>query len=115
MKKLLELIKVCLDNDKAEDVVVINLTNKTSFADYMVIASGTSQRQVAAMAHHLREKIKTTGLKEVLIEGIEQNDWVLIDGRDVVIHLFRPEVREFYALEKMWGDEILVSGDVAEI
>jgi ribosome-associated protein len=67
------------------------------------------------MAHHLREKIKTTGLKEVLIEGIEQNDWVLIDGRDVVIHLFRPEVREFYALEKMWGDEILVSGDVAEI
>jgi ribosome-associated protein len=113
-KKLLDITTASLDNDKAQDVVVINLIGKTSFADYMVIASGTSQRQVAAMATHLREKMKKTGLKEILLEGADQNDWVLIDGGDVIVHLFRPEIRKFYDLEKMWSTEMPESSEAVE-
>ena len=112
-KKLLDLATTSLDDDKAQDVVVINLAGKTNFADYMVIASGTSQRHVATMAVHLREKFKTTGVKEIPLEGTEQNDWVLIDGGDIIVHLFRPEIREFYELEKMWGVEMPQPGEVA--
>jgi ribosome-associated protein len=112
-KKLLAIATTSLDNDKAQDVVVINLAGKTSFADYMVIASGTSQRHVATMAVHLRENLKTTGVKEIPLEGAEQNDWVLIDGGDVIVHLFRPEIREFYDLEKMWNSEMPQPGKVA--
>jgi ribosome-associated protein len=89
----LDISTASLDKDKAQDIVVIDLMGKTSFADYMVIASGTSQRQVAAMAIHLRERMKKTGLKEIPIEGSDQSDWVLIDAGDVIIHLFRPEIR----------------------
>ncbi len=91
-----------LDDDKAEDVVVIDLNGKTQIADHMVIASGQSQRQVSAMADHLREKLKKAGLKGLFVEGQTQCDWVLIDGGDIIIHLFRPEVRDFYNLEKIW-------------
>ena len=91
-----------LDDDKAEDVVVIDLAGKTAIADHMVIASGTSQRQVGAMAEHLREKIKVSGVKPVAVEGAAQCDWVLIDAGDIIIHLFRPEVRAFYQLERLW-------------
>ncbi len=92
-----------LDDDKARDVIVIDLTGKSSLIDYMVIASGTSQRHLGAMAQHLREKLKQIGRRAVAVEGERQLDWVLIDSGDVVIHLFRPEVRDFYDLEKMWG------------
>ncbi len=92
-----------LDDDKAIGVVVIDLEGKTSLTDYMVIASGTSQRHVSAMAENLREKIKQSGIKNVSVEGQSQCDWVLIDGGDIIVHLFRPEVREFYNIEKMWG------------
>ena len=92
-----------LDDDKADKIVVIDLDGKTEIADYLVIASGASQRQVGAMAEHLREKLKTRGLRGVSMEGAVQCDWVLIDAGDVVIHLFRPEVRAFYNLEKIWG------------
>jgi len=101
--ELLKLVETSLDDDKAEGIVVIDLAGKTSLTDYMVIASGTSQRQVGAMADHLREKIKASGIKSVSIEGQGMCDWVLIDAGDIVVHLFRPEVREFYNLEKMWG------------
>jgi ribosome-associated protein len=111
----LDISTASLHKDKAQDIVVIDLMGKTSFADYMVIASGTSQRQVAAMAIHLRERMKKTGLKEIPIEGSDQSDWVLIDGGDVIIHLFRPEIREFYGLEKMWSDELSEPGEVAEV
>jgi len=100
---LLKLVETSLDDDKAEGVVVIDLAGKTSLTDYMVIASGTSQRQVGAMADHLRDKIKASGIKAVSVEGQAMCDWVLVDAGDVVVHLFRPEVREFYNLEKMWG------------
>ena len=101
--ELLKLVEASLDDDKAEGTVVIDLAGKTSLTDYMVIASGTSQRQVGAMADHLRDKLKESGVKGVSVEGQAQCDWVLIDAGDVIIHLFRPEVREFYNIEKMWG------------
>ncbi len=92
-----------MDDDKAGSVVIIDLAGKSSLTDYMVIASGTSQRHVGAMAGNLRDKIKQNGVKGISIEGDGQCDWVLIDAGDVIVHLFRPEVREFYNLEKMWG------------
>ena len=102
-EQLLELVHDSLDNDKAIDIVVVDLLGKTSLADFMVIASGSSARQVSAMADHLAEKLKAAGVKGVTVEGAEQADWVLLDGGDVIVHLFRPEVREFYNLEKMWA------------
>lgn len=92
-----------LDDDKAEDIVTIELANKSSIGDHMVIATGRSQRQVSAMADHLVSKLKDIGHKHVSVEGASQGDWVLIDTGDIIVHLFRPEVREFYGLEKMWG------------
>jgi len=106
---LLKLVETSLDDDKAQDVTVIDLKGKTDIADFMVIASGTSQRQVGAMTDHLQEKIKAQGLRGAAIEGAPQCDWVLIDAGDVVVHLFRPEVRQFYDLEKMWGADHRVS------
>jgi ribosome-associated protein len=97
------MIETSLDDDKADDIVVIDLHGKSSMADYMVIASGRSQRQLHAMAEHLQAKLKAEGVRQVGIEGARVGDWVLIDGGDVVVHLFRPEVRRFYNLEKMWG------------
>ena len=102
-----------LDDDKAQDVIVIDLKGKTSIADYMIVASGTSHRQVVTMAEHLREKLKSLGIKSVSVEGLSQGDWVLIDGGDVIVHLFRPEIREFYCLEKLWGDPVPRSDEAA--
>ncbi len=99
---LVDLVVASLDDDKAEDIAVIDLRGKSSIADHMVIATGKSARQVGAMADHLMEKLKHAGLP-VAAEGMPQCDWVLIDGADIVVHLFRPEVRAFYNLEKMWG------------
>ena len=97
------LVTASLEDDKAEDRVTIDLAGKSTIADYMIIACGRSQRQVGAMAEHLREKLKAAGLTSVPVEGAQRCDWVLIDAGDVIIHLFRPEVRAFYNLEKMWG------------
>jgi len=113
VSKLLDTAKASLENDKAEDVVIINLVGKTSFADYMVIATGSSQRHVASMAIHLKEKMKLIGQKKIFLEGTDQNDWILIDSGDVVVHLFRSEIREFYALEKIWSGEMPQSDEVA--
>lgn len=99
---MLKLVETSLGDDKADSVVIIDLAGKTSLTDYMVIASGTSARHVGGMASNLRDKIKQSGIKNVTTEGDGQCDWVLIDAGDVIIHLFRPEVREFYNLEKMW-------------
>jgi ribosome-associated protein len=103
---LLRLVEKSLDDDKAEDIVAIDLKGKSSIADYMVIATGRSSRQLAAMAEHLHEKLKAKGLAQVGVEGERQGDWVLIDGGDVIVHLFRPEIRGLYNLEKMWGMEL---------
>ena len=99
---LLAEIKETLEDHKAEDVVVVNLSGKSDIADYMVIASGNSGRQVATMAEKLVEVAKRHGIIGVKPEGMGQADWVLLDAGDVIVHLFRPEVRAFYNLEKMW-------------
>lgn len=102
-----ELVMRSLDDDQAQEVVSIPLEGKSSIADYMVIASGRSTRQVASMAQKLAERIKHAGFGHVRIEGLPAADWVLVDAGDVVVHLFRPEVRSFYNLERMWafGDQ----------
>ena len=95
-----------LDDDKAEDVVTLDLAGKATFCDRMVIATGIADRQITAMASHLEEKLHKAGLKRVLIEGAGGSDWVLIDAGDIIIHLFKPEARAMYALEKMWGADL---------
>ncbi len=97
------LILQQLDDDQAQELVSIPLEGKSSIADHMIIASGRSTRQVAAMATKLAEKIKQSGQPSPRVEGLPAADWVLIDAGDVVVHLFRPEVRSFYNLERMWG------------
>jgi ribosome-associated protein len=92
-----------LDDDKAEDILSIDIRGRSSFADFLVIASGRSGRHVAALADHVMRQLKDSGVKDVRIEGLPQADWVLVDAGDVVIHLFRPEVRAFYNLEKIWA------------
>jgi ribosome-associated protein len=101
--RLLKVVLDTLDDSKAEDVVVIDLKGKTSIGDHMVLASGRSQRHVGAVADHLIKKLKDEGYGRARVEGLPQSDWVLIDAGDVIVHVFRPEVRDFYNLEKMWS------------
>ena len=100
------LIEKVLNDKKAEDLVILNLVGKTSITDYMIIATGQSARQVSAMAEALQTELKMHGIRSVT-EGIPQCDWVLVDAFDVIVHLFRPEVRAFYNLEKMWSVELI--------
>jgi ribosome-associated protein len=100
---LQELILKRLDDDQAQDVVVIDLKGKSPLADAMIVASGRSQRHVAAMSDHLARALKEAGLGKARIEGMPHADWVLIDAGDVIVHLFRPEVRDFYQIEKIWS------------
>lgn len=99
----MHLIETSLADDKAGDPVVVDLTGKTSIADAMVIATGSSQRHLATMAEHLLERLKAAGLRGIGAEGQGQSDWVLIDAGDVIVHLFKDEVRRFYDLERLWG------------
>jgi len=105
IEALHDLVLRSLDDDQAQDVVTIPLSGKSSIADHMVIASGRSTRQVASMAQKLQERIKQDLGRNVRVEGLPVADWVLIDADDVIVHLFRPEVRSFYNLERMWGFE----------
>ena len=106
------LVLSSLDDDQAQEVVSIPLEGKSSIADHMVIASGRSTRQVAAMATKLAERLKKAGFGPIRMEGLPAADWVLLDAGDVVVHLFRPEVRSFYNLERMWGfgDDAVAAG-----
>ncbi len=101
--QLLNVVLDALDDAKAEEVVCIDLKGKTSIGDHMVLASGRSQRHVGAVADHIVRKLKDEGFGRARVEGQPQCDWVLIDAGDVIVHVFRPEVREFYNLEKMWS------------
>jgi ribosome-associated protein len=105
VEALHDLVLRSLDDDQAQDVVTIPLIGKSNIADHMVIASGRSTRQVASMAQKLTERIKKELRRNVRIEGLPVADWVLIDAEDVIIHIFRPEVRSFYNLERMWAFE----------
>ena len=103
IKKNIEKI---LDNNKAKNIISINLKNKSYIADYMIVASGTSSRHLQALSEILVSELKKIGLGECRIEGRESNDWKLVDTNDIIIHIFHPEKREFYDLEKMWSEEI---------
>lgn len=102
---ILTLILDELSDNKAEEVSTIDLAGKTDIADYMVVASGRSQRHVGALASKVVERLKEAGMKGISVEGANACDWVLIDARDVIVHLFRPEVRDFYNLERVWSEE----------
>jgi ribosome-associated protein len=100
-----EMILTRLDEDKAQDIVMIDLKDKSSVADIMIVASGRSHRHVGALADHLLRALKEAGHGKARVEGLPHCDWVLIDAGDVIIHLFRPEVRSFYNIEKIWSVE----------
>ncbi|WP_432201963.1 ribosome silencing factor [Erythrobacter sp. W53] len=102
-QSLIDLVLQHLDDDQAQEIVTIDLEGKSSIADHMVIASGRSTRQVAAIAQKLAETVKQAGYGPVRLEGLPAADWVLLDAGDVVVHVFRPEVRTFYNLERMWA------------
>ena len=109
MDKIFDLKKIIintLDSNKALDIVTINLKNKSSMADHLIIASGTSSRHMQALSEIVLEKFKKNGISNCKIEGSNSNDWKLIDGIDVVVHIFNPEKRKFYDLEKMWSELI---------
>ncbi|MDR3495406.1 MAG: ribosome silencing factor [Ancalomicrobiaceae bacterium] len=103
---ILSAILECLDDSKAEETVTIDIVGRSSLADAMVIASGRSHRHVGAIADHLEKKLHDIGVRNLRIEGLPHCDWVLVDAGDVMVHLFRPEVRGFYNLEKMWQSEL---------
>jgi len=103
IKALEELILSRLDDDKAQDIVHIDLTDKSSVADSLIVASGRSHRHVGALADHIIRALKEAGFGKARVEGLPHCDWVLIDAGDVVVHLFRPEVRSFYNIEKIWA------------
>jgi len=109
MDKILNLKKIILntlDSNKALDVISIDLANKSSMADYLIIASGTSSRHIQALSEQVLEQFKNNGIINCKIEGKDSNDWKLIDGIDLIVHIFNPEKRKFYELEKMWSELI---------
>ncbi len=106
LDQLQQVIVASLDDDKAEDVVTLDLAGRAAFCDRMVVATGLADRQIAAMAEHLVEKLRGAGLKRVQVEGAGGSEWVLIDAGDIVVHLFKPEARAMYALEKMWSADL---------
>jgi len=106
LDQLQGIIVESLEADKAEGVLALDLAGRASFADRMVIATGLADRQIAAMATHLEERLHEAGLKRIQIEGANGSDWVLIDAGDIIIHLFKPDARALYALERMWGPDL---------
>jgi ribosome-associated protein len=106
LDRLQGVIVASLDDDKAENIVTLDLAGKAMFCDRMVIATGLADRQITAMAQHLSEKLHQAGLKRVQIEGAGTSDWVLIDAGDIIVHLFKPEARTTYGLERMWGEDL---------
>ena len=109
MDKILNLKKIVintLNSNKAKDIVSIDLKDKSSMADFMIIASGTSSRHIQSLSEQVLEKLKDNGLKDSRIEGKDSNEWKLVDGIDLIIHIFHPEKRKFYELEKMWSELI---------
>ena len=99
-------IQKILDNNKAQNITFINLKNKSHIADYMIVASGTSSRHLQSLSEILVAELKKLGIEGCRIEGKDSNDWKLVDAHDVIVHIFHPEKREFYDLEKMWSEEI---------
>ena len=109
MDKILDLKEIIINTlglNKAQDIITINLIDKSSMADYMIIASGTSSRHIQSLSEQVLEKLKNNGVKESKIEGKQSNEWKLVDGIDLIVHIFHPEKRKFYELEKIWSEFI---------
>ncbi len=106
ISNLKKIIINTLDTNKAKDIISIDLKDKSSMADYMIIASGTSSRHIQSLSEQVLEKFKSNGLKNSKIEGKDSNEWKLVDGIDLIVHIFHPEKRKFYELEKMWSELI---------
>jgi len=109
--QILSIVLSSLDESKAEDLVALDISGKSALADHMVVASGRSHRHVNAVADHLLRALKEAGFGTSRVEGLNAADWVLIDTGDVIVHIFRPEVRDFYAIEKMWAEDDLAEND----
>ncbi len=110
--RALQLVLASLEDSKAEDIVTIDIAGKSALGDYMVVVSGRSNRHVMAIADHLISDLKDEGLGNARVEGLEGGDWVLIDTGDIIVHVFRPEVREFYNIERMWAAPEIEDGTV---
>ena len=106
ISELKQIVVKILDTNKAQDIVSIDLKDKSSMADYMIIASGTSSRHIQSLSEQVLEKLKDNGLNDSKIEGKDSNEWKLVDGIDLIVHIFHPEKRKFYELEKMWSELI---------
>ena len=106
ISNLKEIVINTLDLNKAQDIVTIDLKDKSSMADYMIIASGTSSRHIQSLSEQVLEKLKNNGIKASKIEGKESGEWKLVDGIDLIVHIFHPEKRKFYELEKIWSELI---------
>ena len=102
-EQLAQEVNAILETQSAEDIVLLDIRDKSSIADFMIVATGRSNRHVSALTDYVKRGLKETGHEKLGIEGLEQCDWVLIDAGDVIVHLFRPEVRDYYALEKLWS------------
>jgi len=102
VEELKNIIMTSLDADKAEEIEIIDLREFSAIADYMIVASGRSTRQVSALVSKLRDRLAGLGVKGMQVEGADQGNWVILDAGDIIVHVFRPEVREFYNIEKMW-------------
>ena len=107
-KKLITIIKDCLEEMKAQDTVILDIKDKSSIADYMVVSSGTSTRHVNSIADKIQRTLKTSSYKNIKVEGLQNCDWVLIDALDVIVNIFKPEVREFYMIEKIWSENLVL-------
>ena len=106
ISNLKQIVVKTLDNNKAQNIVSIDLKDKSSMADYMIIASGTSSRHIQALSEQVLEMLKNNGIKNSKIEGIDSSEWKLVDGIDIIVHIFHPEKRKFYELEKIWSQLI---------
>jgi len=111
--KLFDIVSTILEDAKAEDTVEIDIRQKSSLADFMIVTSGRSNRHVGAIADQLSRAMREAGYGRPKIEGLPQCDWVLVDGGDIIVHIFRPEVREFYNIEKMWSADFPGEGETA--
>tara|TARA_Y100001936_G_C16023661_1_gene641079 strand:+ start:704 stop:1060 length:357 start_codon:yes stop_codon:yes gene_type:complete len=107
-RKLITIIRDCLEEMKAQNIVILDIKDKSSIADYMVVSSGTSTRHVSSIADKIQRKLKSSSYKNVKVEGLQNCDWVLIDALDVIVNIFKPEVREFYMIEKIWSESLIV-------
>ena len=107
-KKIINIITTCLDEMKAQDIIVIDIRKKSAIADYIVLSSGTSTRHVSSIADKVQRTLKNESFKNIQVEGAPKCDWVLIDAADVIINIFKPEVREFYKIEKIWSENLIL-------